>query len=189
MLARHLLARTDHALNLMVHRTPLPAGVERAGRTATYPCDLGEPATLSAVCRASDVIVHFAGVLFAPRPEQFLPVTNAEYTRHLVDAAIAGGVKKLILISFPHVEGPTSREHPCTDRQDREPVSMHAKTRLAAERYLVERTKGTGTLAVSLRPGMIYGKDVLMIAFAKRLAGQGLLGVWRSPTPIHSAVH
>ena len=39
--------------------------------------------------------------------------------------------------------------------------------------------------AIVLRSGMIYGREVLMIAFAKQLAQKRLLGVWRQPTPIH----
>jgi len=185
LLARYLLSTTDHFLNLMVHRTPIHHDLERQGRTQVYRCDLADPATLSVVCRDSEVIVHFAGVLFAPHPEKFLPTTNLLYTRHLVDAAVIAGAKRFILVSFPQVEGPTSREQPCTDRQDRQPISVHAQTRLAAEKYLIDRARGSGMRAIALRPGMIYGKEVLMIAFAKQLAQRHLLGVWRSPTPIH----
>ena len=185
LLAKYLLANSDHGLNLMVHKKPLPDELQRQARVHVYQCDLAERGTLTEVCRASDVIVHFAGVLFAPHPERFLPITNLQYTQHLVDAAIAQGVKRFILISFPHVEGPTSCENPCTDRQDREPVSVHAKTRLAAERYLIRKASESGMRAIALRPGMIYGKEVLMIAFAKKLAQKKLLGVWGKPTPIH----
>ena len=38
--------------------------------------DLGDRPTLVPAVRGADVIVHFAGVLFAPRPEKFLPITN-----------------------------------------------------------------------------------------------------------------
>lgn len=125
-LARFLLAEGYHFLNLMIHEKPLADELAQGNRTRIYSCDLGQPHTLVEVCAASDVIVHFAGMLFAPRPEKFLPRTNFVYTKHLVDAAIAGGVKRFILVSFPHVEGPTSVEDPCTDRQDREPVSVAA---------------------------------------------------------------
>jgi nucleoside-diphosphate-sugar epimerase len=168
----------------MEHRTPVAADL-RGGRATVFRCDLADPRTLTAACAGADAVVHFAGVLFAPRPEAFLPVTNFLYARHLVDAAAAAGVKRFILVSFPHVEGPTSRESPCTDRQDRVPVSVHARTRLEAERYLFRRGREAGMRAISLRPGMIYGRDVLMIAFARRLASRRLLAVWREPTPVH----
>ena len=185
MLARYLLDSSDHVLNLMVHRHPVSADLAHHGRVNVYQCDLAKPETLLEVCAVSDVVVHFAGVLFAPRPEKFLPVTNVLYTQHLVNAAIAGTVKRFILISFPHVEGPTSLDDPCTGRQDREPVSVHAKTRLAAEQYLMEKARGSGMRAISLRPGMIYGREVLMMSFANKLARKRLLGVWKKATPIH----
>lgn len=184
-LARFLLAESHHFLNLMRHEKLVADDLARSDRTRVYPCDLGQPGTLAEVCSASDVIVHFAGVLFAPAPEEFLPLTNFVYAKNLIAAAVAGDVKRFILISFPHVAGPTSWEDPCTDRQDREPVSVHAKTRLAAEKYLLEKGKESGMRAIALRPGMVYGRDVLMVAFAKKLAEKKLLGVWRNPTPIH----
>ncbi len=184
-LARFLLAESDHFLNLMMHEKPVADDLAQSDRTRVYPCDLAQPRTLAEVCSASDVIVHFAGVLFAPAPEKFLPLTNFVYTKNLVDGASARAVKRFVLISFPQVEGPTSAQDPCTDRQDREPVSVHAKTRLAAEKYVLEQGKESGMRAIALRPGMIYARDVLMIAFAKKLAEKRLLGVWRNPTPIH----
>jgi len=184
-LARYLLESTDHELHLMTHRTPLPSELAAAERVVEHRCDLAEPATLAEACAASDVIVHFAGVLFAPRPEKFLPETNTAWARNLVDAAIDNGVERFILVSFPHVEGPTSEADPCTGRQDRDPISAHARTRLAAEKYLTERAAESRMVAISLRPGMIYGRDILMVAFARKLARRKLLGVWRKPTPIH----
>ena len=170
---------------LLVHRAPVSEDLVVEGRTHVYRGDLADDTTLIEPCSSSDAIVHFAGVLFAPTPEKFLPITNTLYTKHLVDAAAKTGVKTVILISFPHVEGSTSKGDPCTGRQDRQPVSVHAQTRLAAERYLVERARETGLRAIVLRPGTIYGRDVLMVRFAKWLAERKLLGVWREPTPIH----
>ena len=111
-LARFLWAESNHFLNLTKHEKPVADDLARSDRTRIYPCDLGQPGTLAELCSASDVIVHFAGVLFAPAPEKFLPLTNFVYAKNLVDAAIAGDVKRFVLISFPHVAGPTSLEDP-----------------------------------------------------------------------------
>jgi nucleoside-diphosphate-sugar epimerase len=53
---------------------------------------------------------------------------------------------------------------------------------LEEERLLVERSRGTGTVPVVLRLGMVYGRGVLMIEAARWLARHRLLGVWRDPT-------
>ncbi len=180
-LARHL-ARSGSRLRLMVHRSPLPADLVRHGNVTAVTADLADPATLPAAVSGVSVVVHFAGVLFAPGPERFLPETNTRWFANLLDACLEARVDKIILISFPHVEGPTSVEAPATGRTDREPVSVHARTRLEEERLLLERTSGRATVPVVLRLGMVYGKGVLMIEAARWLARHRLLGVWREPT-------
>src|SRR5262245_39099989 len=137
-LARHLAQRGSR-LRLMVHRSPLPADLTRHASVTAVPADLAGPATLPAAVSGVSVVVHFAGVLFAPGPERFLPVTNTRWFANLLDACLAARVGKVILISFPHVEGPTSVDAPATGRTDREPVSVHARTRLEEERLLLER--------------------------------------------------
>jgi nucleoside-diphosphate-sugar epimerase len=183
-LARHLLGGT-HTLRLLIHRRDFPFDVSDFPHVSIYRADLGDPATLSGVCEGVDCIVHFAGVLFAPRPERFLPKTNGEYVRNLVDSALAAGVRKFILISFPHVEGESFPGRPAVGRLDGNPDSVHARTRLAAERYLFEACAGRGMVPIALRAGMIYGKGVLMLEAARWLMQRRLLGVWRKPTWIH----
>jgi nucleoside-diphosphate-sugar epimerase len=169
----------------MVHRTPLPAELAGAANVEPVHADLSEPATLPQAVAGVDVVVHFAGVLFAPRPERFLPETNSRWFSNLLTACLAEGVGRVILISFPHVEGPSSVAAPATGRLDRQPVSVHAKTRLEEERLLIERTRSTSTTPVILRLGMVYGRGILMIEAARWLAKRRLLAVWPDPTWIH----
>jgi nucleoside-diphosphate-sugar epimerase len=166
----------------MYHRTPLPPDLACTQNVVPVQADLAKPETLSPAVAGATVVVHFAGVLFAPRPERFLPVTNTQWFSNLVEAALAARVERVILMSFPHVEGPTSPDQPATGRLDREPISVHAKTRLQEEQLLFERTKGTRTAPVILRLGMVYGRGILMIDAARWLAERRLLGVWREPT-------
>jgi nucleoside-diphosphate-sugar epimerase len=183
-LARHL-AGGPHALRLLIHRTPLHPDLAGAPGVSVYTADLADPDSLVEACRGTDCIVHFAGLLFAPRPERFLPTTNVTYVRNLVGAALAAVVRKFILISFPHVEGESSPAHPATGRLDGQPASVHAQTRLTAERHLLEACHGAQMTPVVLRAGMIYGRGVLMIEAARWLAQRRLLAVWRRPTWIH----
>ncbi len=182
--ARAMLAG-PHSLRLMVHRRPLAPDLARAPNVAVYHGDLSTPQTLAEACRDVEVIVHFAGRLFAPRPERFLPQTNVQYVQHLVAAALHAGVRKFILISFPHVDGESTPQHPATGRLDGRPASVHAQTRLAAERYLFTECGGTSLVPLSLRAGMIYGGGVLMIEAGRRLLRRRLLPVWPQPTWIH----
>jgi nucleoside-diphosphate-sugar epimerase len=179
------LIPSKHTLHLLVHQTELPFPADNYPNVTVFKADLGEPNSLYPACQGVDCIVHFAGLLFAPRPERFLPITNLEYVKNLVGVAIDSQVHKIILISFPHVEGETSPEGPAIGRLDGQPTSIHAQTRLAAERHLFEQAADTQFVPVSLRPGMIYGQGVLMIEAARWLLARRLLGVWRQPTWIH----
>ena len=181
LLAQHLLPG-GHQLRLMYHRTPLAADLIAAANVRAVKADLADPSTLQPAVEGADVIVHFAGRLFAPRPERFLAETNTRWFSNLTNAAIEAKVGRLILTSFPQVEGPTSVEHPATGRLDRRPVSAHAQTRLEEERLLFDRTQASATTPVVLRLGMIYGPGILMVDAARWLARRHLLCVWREPT-------
>lgn len=121
-------------MRLMVHRTPLPPDLVRAANVTPVRADLSDPATLPPVVAGADVVIHFAGVLFAPRPERFLRQTNTTWFSNLLTACLEAGVDRVILISFPHVEGPSSADSPATGRLDGSPISVHARTRLEEER-------------------------------------------------------
>ena len=181
LLARSLISG-QHRVRLMYHRTPLPDDLTRAPGVETVRADLADPDSVAAAVAGAGAVVHFAGVLFKPRPERFLPETNTHWFSNLLTAALNANVGRIVLISFPHVEGPTSVEWPATGRLDRTPISVHAQTRLEEERLLFARTRDTTTTPVVLRLGMVYGRGVLMIDAAHWLAKRHLLGVWRSPT-------
>ncbi len=147
--------------------------------------DLARAETLGPVCASVDCVVHFAGVLFGPWPERFLPRTNIEYFRNLLAASLTAGVRRVILISFPHVEGETTPDCPATGRLDGAPASVHARTRLEEERLLFAKCQGTATQPVVLRVGMVYGPGTLMIEAGRWLLRRRLLAVWRKPTWVH----
>jgi nucleoside-diphosphate-sugar epimerase len=184
LLARSLLG-SGHTLRLMFHRRALPA--ELAARPEVEPAqaDLDRRESLLPACEGVDCIVHFAGLLFAPWPERFLPRTNLEYVRNLVEAALAQGVGKFILVSFPHVEGESTPEHPARGLPGGKPTSVHARTRLEAEKAVFAACAGQPMVAVALRAGMVYARGVLMLDAARWLLRRRLLHVWRRPTWIH----
>ncbi len=183
-LAQHLLP-SDHELNLLIHNRKLPYDTASHRNASVFRVDLGDPNSLKLACEGVACIVHFAGVLFAPRPERFLPITNIDYVENLVEVGLEAGVGKFILISFPHVEGESTPEKPATGRMNGQPGSVHAQTRLAAEQLLFQRSEDTQMTPIALRAGMIYAKGVLMIEAARWLLARRLMGVWREPTWIH----
>jgi nucleoside-diphosphate-sugar epimerase len=184
LLAEHLL-NTDLFLHLMIHKKEVKPVLKNAPNVRVFQADLNKKETLSEALKDVDTVVHFAGILFKSRPEKFLPLTNTVYFKNLLDVAVETGVKRIILISFPHVEGETTPDNPARGLLNGNPTSMHAKTRLEEEKLLFETEGKTNIETVSLRVGMVYGRGILMIDGARWFAKHRILGIWRTPTPIH----
>jgi len=104
---------------------------------------------------------------------------------NLLAAARAAGVRKFVLVSFPHVEGESSPERPAMGRMDGTPGSVHARTRLLAEKRLFAACDGTPMVPVVLRVGAVYARGVKMVEAARWLLRHRLLAVWRRPTWEH----
>ena len=175
----------DLFLHLLIHHKDIDPSLRAATNTEVFNIDLANKKTLDKALDEVDVIVHFAGILFMANPEKFLPETNTQYFQNLLDIAAAKKVKRIILISFPHVEGETFPEYPAKGILTGKPTSMHAKTRLAEECLLFDYAKEHDIEGVSLRVGMVYGRGILMIDAGQWFAKHYLLGVWKSPTYIH----
>jgi len=175
----------DVYLNLLIHKKDIAGNLKEKENISVFKVDLANKETLRDALENVDVIVHFAGILFKANPEKFLPTTNTQYFNNLLDVAIRQKVKRIILISFPHVEGECSPQNPATEVLDGKPESMHAKTRLEEEKLLFRYGEKYDFEAVSLRVGMVYGEGILMIDAAQWFARHRLLGVWKKPTYIH----
>ncbi|MGH9499563.1 MAG: NAD-dependent epimerase/dehydratase family protein [Terriglobales bacterium] len=181
---RHLLSGRHH-LYLAFHKSPLPYDLTGHQQVTVRLMDLSQPETLPKACAGVDCVVHLAGVLFAPLPERFLPRTNVGYVRDLVKAARGAGVRKFILVSFPHAEGETTPDHPAVGRLDATPGVIHFRTRLEAERVLVDATKDGSMTAVIFRAGIVYGRGIKLTEGARWMLRHHLLAVWRKPTWAH----
>lgn len=184
LLAKHLKQNELINLHLMIHKKDV-ANELKDPKIKIIRADLSKKETLKPALENIDVIVHFAGILFKPNPEKFLPVTNTEYYRNLVDVAIEQKVKRIILCSFPHVEGETFPDKPAIGKLDGKPTSAHARTRLEEEKYMFLKAENNSFEAVSLRLGMVYGRGILMMDVAKLLAKYWILGIWKKPTWVH----
>jgi nucleoside-diphosphate-sugar epimerase len=172
-------------LKLLIHKRDVIADLKKNPNISIYRADLSDKNSLDEAMRNTDVVVHFAGVLFRHNPEKFLPLTNTIYFNNLLEKAKECCVKRVILISFPHVEGETFPDKPATGIHTGKPTSIHAKTRLEEEKLLFDYAEKFCFEGVSLRVGMVYGRGILMIDAARWFASYKLLGVWKKPTWIH----
>lgn len=184
-LLSHGMVERNLDLHLLIHRKNIEQDLQNRDNVSVFRTDLANKATLVQALDGVDVIVHFAGILFKANPEKFLPETNTQYFNNLLDVAVAQKVKRIILISFPHVEGENTPDHPAKGTLDGIPESMHARTRLEEEKLLFEYGKKYNFEPVSLRVGMVYGKGILMIDAGQWFARHYMLGIWKKPTYIH----
>jgi nucleoside-diphosphate-sugar epimerase len=183
-LSQHLMT-TRHQLRLLIHKSPIQFDIVSHSNIEVCRADLGEPESLQEVCASVDCVVHFAGVLFAPLPERFLPKTNVDYVKNLVPAARDAGVRKFVLISFPHVEGETDPDHRATGRLDRPSRVIHFRTRLEAENYLLEACRDAAMTPVVFRAGIVYGPGIKLIQAARWMLRHRLMAIWKKPTWAH----
>jgi len=179
--SKYFLKNSNHTLYLMYHQKQITRSISENKKVKIFQCDLAKIETLDLAMKNVDVIIHFAGVLFKASPEKFLPITNAQYFINLITTAKRHNIKNIILISFPHVEGDTSPDNPSIDKTHKIPISVHAKTRLKEEIYLLNNIENP----IILRSGMVYGAGVLMPDAMKWLAKKWMLGIWKKPTSIH----
>ena len=182
LLSNHLQNRKLH---LLTHKKEVAEGLKNCSNIKIFKADLAQKETLRSAMKGVSTVVHFAGVLFKANPEKFLPITNSRYFNNLLDVAIEEKVQRVILISFPHVEGETTPQNPATGRLDGNPISVHASTRLQEEKDLFRKCAAANIEAVSLRVGMVYGRGILMIDTAEWFGKHYLLGIWKKPTYIH----
>lgn len=185
LLALHMQKNPAVRLHLMIHRKDVAPELRNDENVKVIRADLSKKESLEAALENIDVVVHFAGILFQANPEKFLPVTNTQYFKNLVDVALEKKVKRIILCSFPHVEGESFPDKPATGKLDANPGSAHARTRLEEEKYMYQKANEIQFEAVSLRLGMVYGKGILMMDVARWLAKYWILGIWKKPTWVH----
>ncbi|MFY9271036.1 MAG: NAD(P)-dependent oxidoreductase [Candidatus Manganitrophaceae bacterium] len=179
------LFNTPHSLRLLLHRRSLPFKIKGHENISVYRADLEDPASLLGACSGIDCVIYLAGVLFRPRPASFLHRTNTLYLKNVVDAALSNGVRKFILISFPHVEEGTTPDSPARGLLEVYPTAIHGKTRLAAEKYLFQACEGQKMRPIVFRAGIIYGRGVKLIEAAHWLLKYRLLALWKKPTWVH----
>ncbi len=151
------LVGQGHTLRALARPTSHTAFLEDLG-VEIVRGNLWEADSVRAAMQGCDSVVHAAARfrLWGP-PEPFVK-TNIEGTRHVLDAALAARVKKVIHISTIIVVGPQpsgviiTEETPCRPY----PSDNYAKTKCAGER-LAQSYAAKGLPVVILRLGALYG--------------------------------
>ena len=118
--------------------------------------DIGDAASLAHAVKGRDHIFHLAGVIQAVDGPAF-ETANAQGTRNLVDACLQAtpGVKKFVFVSSIAAAGPSPDGKALTEDDEPRPMSTYGRSKLAAERIVLEA--GARMPVTIVRPPNVLG--------------------------------
>ena len=122
--------------------------------------DVRDPHCAREASVGCETIVHLAGQAHALDDDQ---VSNQDYqavnvdgTKHLLDGAVAGGVRRFIFASSVKVFGETTSG--CVDEKEPPaPQSPYARSKWMAEQLVASYARGGSLATLSLRLPLVYG--------------------------------
>lgn len=148
----HQLLDQGHQVTALVRSASRAAALaERGARLVS-----GDLADLEAIAQASrdqDVVLHSAALTGAVNEAEFM-AANRDGTRHIVTAAVAARIPRMVLVSSAAAGGPSTPGVPRTGLETADaPVTMYGRSKLASE--LVVRDAPLDWTIV--RPPTVYG--------------------------------
>lgn len=158
------LERAGHSLTLPVRdasdEARLPRSIRSSKPRIAVTGDIDARTDWRDALRDADAVIHLAARAHvldesANDEEAFLEV-NARGTSRLVEQAIHAGVRRFILMSSIGAVTASSNSlvtlhTPCR------PETPYGRSKLAAERALIDQSRGTNMVWTILRPTLVYG--------------------------------
>jgi nucleoside-diphosphate-sugar epimerase len=127
--------------------------------------DVTDPTSLKAAVAGRDVVFHLAGIRRAPQRDAFFRV-NAEGTRHVCEAMVAAGARRLVLCSSLAASGPSRPGVPRGEADTLAPAEWYGESKAEAEHIAFSYAGQMEVTAV--RPARIVGPgDRENLAFFK----------------------
>jgi len=164
---RHLLPaleRAGHSLTLPIRdagaEARLPETIAPTTRRISVLGDIDERTDWREALRDVDAVIHLAARAHllgeaAADEEAFMRV-NARGTSRLVQQSVDAGVRRFILMSSigavtASSDSLVTLDTPC------KPETPYGRSKLAAERALIDQSRGTNMVWTILRPTLVYG--------------------------------
>jgi dihydroflavonol-4-reductase len=128
-----------------------------AAGVAALPGDLADAEALRQAAAGVEVVYHIAATYReAGQPDTAYRAVNVEGTRHVLEAALAAGVRRVVHCSTGGVHGHI--EHPpANEEAPFSPGDIYQETKLEAEQVAREFGRSRGLDVVVARPIGIYG--------------------------------
>jgi dihydroflavonol-4-reductase len=150
------LCRRGDEVRALVRPASVSEPLKTSGATLVEG-DLSDPGALARLVEGADAVVHVAAVYrTAGHPDSYYRDVNVGGTARLLEAALAGGVRRFVHTStvgvHGHVENP-----PADETAPIAPGDIYQATKAEAEALALDfhRSRGLGVAVV--RPGAIYG--------------------------------
>ncbi len=179
-LAQALAARGDEVRCLL-----RPGADARAldGLAVTQvPGDVTEASTLLPAVEGVDVVFHLAGIRRASTRDAFMRV-NADGTRHVAEAMVKGGARRLLLCSSLAASGPSGGGRPRREEDPLCPEEWYGESKAEAE-GLAFSFKGELEVT-AIRPARIVGpRDHENLVFFRLVKRGVVLKLGGAPRPI-----
>ncbi len=143
----------------------------RADRNTNLACadivaigDIGADTDWTRALDGIDSVIHAAArahVLHdSPANAELYIRTNAQGTRGLVDAAARSGVGRLVYLSSIKVNGEATTAEPFRAEDIPAPLDDYGRSKLAAERLVLEAAAAGRVDGLIVRPPLVYGSGV-----------------------------
>jgi nucleoside-diphosphate-sugar epimerase len=186
-LAQYLLAR-GHTVRALVRprsRAKFDASPLPATGVAAVDGDLTDAAALNRAAAGVDVVYHIAATYReAGQPESAYRAINVEGTRNVLEAARAGGARRVVHCSTGGVHGHIAHP-PANEDAPFNPGDVYQATKLEAEKLARAFGDRTGFDVVVARPIGIYGPgDTRFLRMFRGLA-RGKFPMIGSGTPFY----
>jgi nucleoside-diphosphate-sugar epimerase len=136
--------------------------VEQRGIGYCLAPELASDSDWSRALSGVDAVVHLAGRAHVPskntdsETEEIYLRINAQGTRALAEQAAAAGVKHFVFLSSCHTLAADSDESLKAETTPR-PISAYGRSKLAAERSVIEVLSDTDCAWTIFRPPLVYG--------------------------------
>jgi nucleoside-diphosphate-sugar epimerase len=163
-LVRALTARGDRVRALVREGSSPAATAELEGLgVACAEGDVLAPESLVEAMKGVGALIHCAGKLGrAGATDREYQRIHVDGTVHVLDAARAAGVARVMHVSSPGILGPI-RGADATEDAPYNPTNVYERAKAASERAVLARERAHGAQAVIVRPEFVYGPHDLHV--------------------------
>jgi nucleoside-diphosphate-sugar epimerase len=158
-LVRRLLAQGSD-VQVLARPSPGAAQIEAIGaRVVTG--DLRDKPAIARLVMGTDVVYHLAAMVDSPGTKAAFIEANLNGTENVLEACLAGGVRRVVYASSIAVYGLAKPGEPIDENTsfDDQPErrDLYAQSKILADQFAMSFSRKTGLPLTVIRPGIVFG--------------------------------